>query len=506
MEVISNLLQGFNSAMLPFNLAVCFFGALFGTIVGVLPGIGPTAAMALLLPLSFSFSPTASLILLAGIYYGAMYGGSTTSILLNMPGEAASAITCIDGYQMAKKGRGGAALAIAGIGSWVAGTIAIVGLMFFAPSLSKMALMFGPPEYFAIAALGLLLLNNLTGGPFIKSTFVMIIGLMLGTVGLEISSGYSRFTFGILSLFEGVQLIPVLMGLFGMAEVFETIKENSQNVQVMKVKFRELYPTKGELKRSVWPIIRGTLIGFPIGLLPGPSGTLASFAAYKLEKTVSPAKKEFGKGAIEGVAAAESANNAASTGSMIPLFALGLPFAPPVAILLSGLMIHGIAPGPLFISQHADIFWAVIASMYLGNVMLIILNLPLVGIFASLIKTPPKILMPIISAIMLIGAYSLNNSLFDVGVLLFFGIIGYYMKKSDFEPSPLVIGLVLGPFLEESLMQGLGIMNGNFFAFFTRPISAVLLGIAILLLLWGLGGNVIKRLIVKQNSQLEGGM
>jgi putative tricarboxylic transport membrane protein len=497
MEVINNLLRGFLSASTPYHLLICFFGALVGTVVGVLPGIGPTAAMALLLPLSFTLSPTASLILLAGIYYGSMYGGSTTSILLNMPGEAASAITCVDGYKMAKKGRGGAALAVAAIGSWVAGTVAIVGLMLFAPPLSKFALMFGPQEYFGLAVLGLLLLNNLTGGSFIKSTFLMIVGLMLGTVGIEISSGYSRFTFGVLELFEGVDLIPVLMGVFGLAEILETVRSKPENLQVMKVKFRDLYPTKSELKRSFWPIVRGTLIGFPIGLLPGPSGTLSSFAAYKLEKAVSPAKDELGEGAIEGVAAPEAANNAASTASMVPLFALGLPFAPPVAILLSGLMINGIAPGPLFMTQHADIFWAVIASMYIGNVMLIVLNLPLVGVFASLIKTPPKILMPIISAIMLIGVYSLNNSLFDIAILLVFGLLGCYMKQHGYEPAPLVIGLVLGSFLEESLLQGLAIMDGNFFAFFTRPISAVLLGLASIVLLWGLFGGLIQKLMAK---------
>lgn len=495
MDVITNLLHGFALAATPENLFMCFIGAFLGTVTGVLPGIGPTAAMALLLPVSFGLSPTASLIMLAGIYYGAMYGGSTTSILLNMPGEAASAITCIDGYRMARKGRAGAALAVAAIGSWVAGTVGVIGLMLFAPSLAKAALLFGPPEYFAIAVLGLLLLSNLTDGQFSKSTIMVVIGIMLGTVGIDLSSGFNRFTFGTASLLDGIELIPVLMGLFGLSEVFSLISAPSDSIGVLNVKFKELYPTKAELKKSIAPITRGTLLGFPIGLLPGPSGTLASFAAYKLEKSVSKHPEEFGKGAIEGVAGPESANNAASTGSMVPLFALGLPFAPPAAILLSGLLIHGISPGPLFVTQHADIFWTVIASMYIGNVMLIVLNLPLVGVFASLIKTPPAILMPMITGIMLIGAYSVNNSLFDVALLIIFGLIGFIMKKYNYEPAPLIVGLVLGPILEESLLQGLNIVHGNFLQFFFRPISGVLLTLAIIVTMWSLIGRHVKKLV-----------
>ena len=485
MEALSGLLGGFVMALSMDNLLVCFIGSLLGTITGVLPGVGPTAAMALLIPVSFGLSPTASLILLAAIYYGAMYGGSTTSILLNIPGEAASVVTCIDGYRMARKGRAGAALAVAAIGSWIAGTIAVIGLMLFAPPLAKFALMFGPPEYFAVALLGLILLSNMTGN-FIRSILSVVLGLMLATVGIDLVSGSTRFTFGFSELLDGVEFAPVIMGLFGFSEVLSVVGSSNPNVEVIKVKFRDLYPTWKEIKRSIGPVFRGTLIGFPIGLLPGPSGTLASFAAYKLEKSVSKHPEEFGQGAIEGVAGPESANNAASTSSLIPLFALGLPFAPPVAILLSGLMIHGISPGPMFVTDHPEIFWTVIASMYLGNVMLLVLNLPLVGVFASLIKTPPKILMPIITAIIFVGAYSVNGSLFDVALLIIFGVVGYVMKKCDFEPAPLIVGLVLGRLFEESLRQGLGLVNGKFILFFQRPITLILFILSALIVAWSL--------------------
>jgi len=488
LEIIANLFQGFETAISPMNILACFIGALLGTATGVLPGIGPTAAMALLLPMTFGLPPTASLIMLAGIYYGAMYGGSTTSILLNMPGEAASMVTCFDGYQMARKGRAGAALAVSAIGSWVAGTLGIVGLMLFAPNLADIALRFGPPEYFAITLVGLLTLNNLTGDSFIKATIMMLIGMMIGTVGMDALSGFRRFAFTP-ELIDGIDVVPVLMGLFGLGEVFSIMSKPGGIIEVLKVKFRDLYPTLQEMKRSIMPILRGSLIGFPVGLLPGPAAVLASMASYKVEKSVSKNPEEFGKGAIEGVAAPEAANNAASSGAMVPLFALGLPFAPPAAMLLSGFMIHGINPGPTFITEHADLFWAVIASMYLGNIMLIVLNLPLVGVFASLINIPPRILMPIITGIMVIGAYSLNNSVFDIGILLLFGILGYFMKRVDYPQAPLIIGLVLGPMFENNLRQGLLLVHGNFLQFFHRPITAVLLIICIILITWGIIGR-----------------
>lgn len=499
--VIANLLQGFGDAITPINILACFMGALLGTVTGVLPGIGPAAAMALLLPVTFGLPPETSLIMLAGIYYGAMYGGSTTSILLNMPGETASLVTCFDGYQMAKKGRAGAALAVSALGSWFAGTIAIIGLMLFAPFLARVALTLGSQEYFAIALLGLLLLNNLTGDSFLKATVMLVAGLMISTVGTEIISGYTRFSFGSISLTDGFDVVPVLMGLFGLAEVFVVLGNKSKAGEVLKVRFRDLYPTLGEIKKSLKPILRGSLIGFPIGLLPGPAHILSTFISYKVEKSVSRHPEEFGKGAIEGVAGPESANNAASTGAMIPLFALGLPFTVQAAIMISALRVHGITPSPLLISQHGDIFWAVIASMYIGNVMLVALNLPLVGIFASLIRTPTYILMPVIIGIMIIGSYSMNGNIFDVWVLLICGILGFAMKLVNYPTVPLIIGLVLGPMFEESLRQGLILSRGSLSVFVQRPVTEVIMILTLVVVIWGISGKSIKKFIAKKRAQ-----
>ena len=484
MDVISNLGQGFALALTLNNLLACFIGVLIGTIVGVLPGIGPVGAMALLLPFSFGMDTGSSLILLAGIYYGSMYGGSTTSILLNVPGEAASVVTCLDGYQMAKKGRAGAALAVAGIGSFVAGTVGIVLLMLFAPPLGQAALAFGPPEYFGISVVGMLLLSNLSGDSFLKSFLIFTIGMMISTVGIDAVTGFNRLSFGVLELTRGVEFLPVAMGLFGMAEIFAIAVEPYSVGALIKVKFRELYPSREELKKSIWPIVRGSFIGFPVGLIPGPAAILSSLISYRVEKGLSSRPEEFGKGAIEGVAGPESANNAASAGAMVPLLALGIPFAPATAVLLGGLMIHGVAPGPTFITSHADLFWLVVASMYIGNIMLLVLNLPLVGVFASLTKVPPKTLIPIVSAIMFIGVYSFNNSLFDIGMLLFFGLLGFLLKSLNYSATPMLVGLVLGPVFEKGLRQGLIMGDGNLLFFLQRPISGTLLGIAALIVIW----------------------
>ena len=449
--------------------------------------------MAILLPFSFGMDPGTGLILLAGIYYGAMYGGSTTSILVNVPGEATSMITCIDGYEMAKKGRAGAALSISAIGSFIAGTVGIVGLMFFAPPLALLALKFGPPEFFALSVFMLLLLSNLTGGSFLRALLMVLSGIMIGTVGTDLISGIDRFTFNSAELSKGIELLPVIMGLFGLSEIFMVSLAPYQAGEAKKVKFKDLYLTKEEAKSSIWPIIRGSAIGFPMGLLPGPSAFLSSLISYKVEKQVSNTPERFGKGAIEGVAGPESANNAASSAAMIPLLALGMPFAPPTALLLGGLMIHGIAPGPLFITQHGDIFWLVVASMYIGNVMLIILNLPLVGVFASLATVPPKYLMPTVATIMVIGSYSVNNSIFDLWVMIIFGVIGLIMKYADFEAAPLIVGLVLGPVFEEGLRKALLMSEGKMMFFLGRPITATLLALSTMLLLWviykGVKGN-----------------
>lgn len=498
MSVMSNLMNGFVLALTPGNLFACFIGVLVGTIIGVLPGIGPVGAMSLLLPFSFGMDPGAGLIMLAGIYYGSMYGGSTTSILLNVPGESVSVVTCLDGYQMAKKGKAGAALSVAAIGSWVAGTLGVVGLMLFAPALGRFALSFGPPEYFAIALVGVLLLSNLTGDSFFKSFLMVIVGMMISTIGTDPLTGFNRLVFGMPELSRGIDMLPVAMGAFGLAEIFAIAVTPYTTEDMIKVKLKDLYPSKQELKESVGPILRGSLIGFPMGLLPGPAAVISSLISYKVEKTVSKHPDEFGHGAIAGVAGPESANNSASAGAMVPLLALGIPFTAPVAMLLGGLMIHGITPGPLFIKQNPELFWVVIASMYIGNVMLLILNLPLVGLFASLTKTPPNILMPIVTAIMLVGAYSVNNSTFDIGLLLIFGFFGYLLKMFDIPSAPLVIGLVLGGIFETGLRQGLVLVDGNFLNFFSRPISAVTLGFAILILVYMIIKNAV-RLTTKQN-------
>jgi len=497
MDVLTNLTQGFVTAMSMQNLTACFIGVLIGTIVGVLPGIGPVGAMALLLPFSFGLDAGTSLILLAGIYYGAMYGGSTTSILINVPGEAASVVTCMDGYQMAKKGRAGAALAVAAIGSWVAGTVGVLLMMLFAPMLGEAALAFGPQEYFAIAVLGMLLLSNLTGDSFVRSLLMFVLGMMISTIGIDAVTGYNRLSFGVLSLTRGVEFLPCAMGLFGMAEVFAIALRPYDVGNLIKVRFRELYPSRDELKRSIAPIARGSLLGFPIGLIPGPAAILSSLVSYRLEKGLAKRPDEFGKGAIEGVAGPESANNAAAAGAMVPLLALGIPFAPATAVLLGGLMIHGVAPGPTFMTSHASLFWLVVASMYIGNLMLLILNLPLVGVFASLTKVPPKTLIPVVTVVMLIGAYSLNNSYFDVFMLLLFGVLGFVLKVLDFSATPVLVGLVLGPVFEKGLRQAMILSDGNFFALFQRPISGTLLVLAILIALWAVFGTA-KRVVLEK--------
>ena len=481
---LSNLLTAFASCFSGENLLACFIGVLTGTIVGVLPGIGPVGAMALLLPFSYGMSSGAGLIMFAGIYYGSMYGGSTTSILLNIPGESVSVITCLDGYKMAKKGRAGAALSVAAIGSFVAGTFGIVMLMCFAPPLARAALRFSSPEFFAISLLGVLLLSNLTGDSFVKSFLMIIVGMAISCIGMDPLTGYNRLTFGIPELTRGIDMLPISMGAFGLAEVLATAVEPYSTGELIKVKMRDLYPTKKEIKESVFAVVRGSILGFFIGLIPGPSAVISSVVSYKMEKTVSKHPEEFGEGAIAGVAGPESANNAASSGAMIPLLALGLPFNANTAMLLTGLMIHGITPGPLFITDHADLFWLCIASMYIGNVMLLILNLPLVGVFAKLTNTPANILMPLVTALMLVGAFSVNNSMMDVILTLVFGLAGFALKYLNIPAAPLVIGLVLGSICEEGLRQGLIMCDGNFLGFFTRPISGTILGLSVILCLF----------------------
>jgi putative tricarboxylic transport membrane protein len=478
MGPIDGLAYGFSIALLPGNLFACFVGVLVGTIVGVLPGIGPVGAMALLLPSTFAMDPASALIMLAGIYYGAMYGGSTTSILVNVPGEAGSVVTLLDGYQMTKKGRAGAALTIAAVGSFVAGSLGVIGIMLAAGWLADVAIQFGPPEYFAITLGGLLLLSRLTGGSLVTAFVMVSIGLALGTVGMDSISALRRFTFGSVQLSQGVELVPVIMGVYGVAEILLLAEEGIAKTKIAGVKLRELLPTREEWRRSTMPIARGSVVGFISGLVPGPAAVLSTFIAYAVEKRVSKTPEKFGTGMVEGVAGPEAANNAATAGAMVPLLSLGIPFSPATAILLGALVIHGLQPGPLMISQRPEVFWGFIASMYIGNLMLLILNLPMVSLFVSVLRLPQHILGTLVLLLCLVGAYSLSNSFLDLWVLAIFGVLGYALRKLRVDPSPMVVALVLGPMMEKTLRQALFLTRGSVLDLVTRPLSATILILA----------------------------
>ena len=496
METLTLLMNGFAQCFTLERMLACVAGVLVGTLTGVLPGIGVTGAMALLLPISFGMDATTALILFAGIYYGAMYGGSTTSILVNLPGEAASVITCLDGNQMAKKGRAGAALSIAAWGSFFAGTLGIVALTFLAEKISGLALTFRSPEYFSVCVLGLILLTNLTGKNPLKSLLMVMVGLMLGTVGMDDVFGVSRFDFGNMFLKRGIEFGVVAMAVFGINELLGTLLEpQEENVHIEKVKLSELYPNKEEWKRSIGPIIRGSVLGFLIGLIPGPAGTLASFSSYALEKKVSKHPEEFGHGAFEGVAGPESSNNAASSAAFVPLLSLGLPFAPPSALLLTAFITHGIQPGPTLITQHPDVFWGLIASMYIGNVLLLIINLPMVGVFATLLRCPSKILMPIVMVITFTGAFATNGTTFDILVLIVLGVVSYIISKYGYSMAPLAVGICMASQLEQRFQQTMIMLRGNFGNIVRYPISCVILGAAVLLLLMSLLKPVKKILV-----------
>ncbi len=473
--------MGFQLAFQPINFMFCFFGVLIGTLVGVLPGLGPVAAMSLLLPVTFHVPPVSAIIMLSGIYYGAMYGGSTTSILVNIPGEAASVVTCLDGYQMARQGRAGPALGISAFGSFIAGTLSILGLMFIGPFLAAGALRFGPPEYFAIMILGLTILTFLASGPMWKALLMAAFGLFLSTIGMDNVSGIARLSFNIEELVDGIGLVPVVMGLFGISEVMVNV-ESSMERSIFATKIKNILPTLNDWIASLGPIIRGTILGFFLGVLPGGGAVISSFVSYAVEKKVSKHPEKFGTGTIEGVAGPESANNAATGGAFIPLLSLGIPSNAVMALLLGALIIHGIQPGPLLIKEHPDIFWGTVASMYLGNILLLILNLPLIGLWVKILKVPYPVLFPLILLFCLIGSYSLNNSITDVILMNIFGLIGYFFRKFRYEAAPLVLALVLGPIMENSLRQSLLMSSGSPFIFLNRPISSVILITAFLLL------------------------
>jgi putative tricarboxylic transport membrane protein len=487
MSTIEFLFQGFHVAFQWHNLLFAFIGVLIGTAVGVLPGIGPMNGVALLLPITASLTSILSpeqaaasaIILLAGIYYGAMYGGSTTSILLNTPGESASVMTTLDGYQMAKQGRAGAALAISAIGSFVAGIASLIGLILLAKPLSMLAIKFGPAEYFSLMVLGLLAVSGLVGKSMTKALMMLIVGLMLGTVGVDAVSGSARFTYDIPVLYSGLSFLTIAVGLFALGEVFKTILEKDQSDGEMS-KIGRILPTKKDMKDSAGPIARGSILGFFIGILPGAGATIASSFSYVLEKKLSKNPERFGKGAIEGVAAPETANNAAAGGALIPLLTLGIPGSGTTAILMGAFIMYNITPGPLLFQNHPNVVWGLIASMFVGNLMLLILNLPLVKVFAKLVDTPTKYLLPLIIAFSVFGVYAVQFTTFDLMLLLICGVFGYFLAKNDFPLPPLVLALVLGPMLENNMMRALTLSNGDYMIFLQKPVSAVFLILAIL--------------------------
>jgi putative tricarboxylic transport membrane protein len=438
MDILNYIFFGLQVALEPMNLLYCFIGVFTGTLIGVLPGIGPVGTMSLLLPATFRISPVGAIIMLGGIYYGAQYGGSTTSILVNIPGEASSVVTCLDGYQMARKGRAGPALGISAIGSFIGGTLAIVGLMFVAYPLAKVALSFGPPEYFGLMCVGLVVVTFLAQGSMYKALMMALLGLLLGFVGLDLFTATPRFTFGVNELMDGVGIVPLVMGLFGISEILVNMEQPLQR-EIYETKIKGLFPTIQDWVVCKWAILRGTLIGFFLGILPGGGAVISAFASYAIEKRFSKYPEKFGTGVIEGVAAPETANNAAAQASFIPLLSLGIPPNVVMAVLFGGLLIHGIQPGPLLIQKHPDLFWGVVMSMYVGNIMLLALNLPLIGMWVKVLKVPYTILFPLILLFCLIGVYSVNNSIIDIYLMIFFGIVGYVMQKFGFEPAPLVL-------------------------------------------------------------------
>ena len=480
MDFLGNLATGFATALSLSNLLYAAAGAFLGTAIGVLPGLGPPATIALLLPFTFTIDPVPAVIMLAGIFYGAQYGGSTTSILLNIPGEAASVVTCLDGYQMARKGRAGPALGISALGSFIAGSLGVLGISIVAPALARFAVKFGPPEYFSLVFLGLIMAVYLSQESLLKGLLMGAFGLILGTVGIDPVFGVHRFTFGSLMLMEGFEFVIVAMGLFGISEILINL-ESPEVRDIYKTPIRGLFPNREDWKHCWAAVLRGSLFGFFIGVLPGGGATISSFVAYAAEKRISKRPELFGQGVIEGVAAPEAANNAASTSSFIPLLTLGVPGNAATAMIFIALMIHGIRPGPFLIQEHPQLFWGVIASMYIGNIILLGLNLPLIGLWVRLLKVPYRILAVVVVVMCGIGAYTVNNSAWDVGAMVAFGVLGYLMRKGGYPPAPLVLALLLGPILERSLQQSLMASEGSPLVFLERPISAAFLAVAGLL-------------------------
>ena len=481
-ETLQNLLLGFSVALSPSVLVYAFVGCVIGTLVGMLPGLGPLAGISLLLPATFGLNPIVSIVLLSGVYYGAMYGGSTTSILMRIPGEAASVITCVDGYAMTQRGRAGPALAIAAIGSFAAGTFGVIGLMLLAPTLASFALRFGPPEYTALLMIGFLVLAYMSGGSMLKTLAMAVFGLVLGMIGIDTMSGYTRFSYGLVELGDGVGIVPVAVGLFGVSEILLTAGQPTPP-KVQKPTLRQLIPSREEFLLSVGPVARGSLLGFMIGIIPGSAHIISSFVSYGIERRLSKHPERFGNGAIEGVAGPESANNAAATGAFIPMMALGIPTSPVMAVMIAALMLNGISPGPMLISQEPELFWGFVASMYVGNVVLLILNLPMVGLFVNLLRVPYSYLYPCVLCFCILGTYSVNSSTLDVWIMLVMGGIGYVFRKFDYDLAPVALGLILAPMLELSLRQSLAMSAGDYTIFVNRPISLTLFVLGVLLFL-----------------------
>jgi putative tricarboxylic transport membrane protein len=480
MDIASGLLLGLQVALQPANLLYCFIGVLLGTLVGVLPGVGPAATIALLLPVTAGMPPEAGVVLLAGIYYGSMYGGSTTSILVNIPGEAASVVTCIDGHRMAQQGRAGPALGIAAIGSFIAGTVGIVALTLLSAPLAKVAVSFGPAEYFSLMVLGLVLIGCLSAGSLAQAALTASLGIVLGLVGSDLVSGAMRFTFDVPALVEGIDVVTLVIGLFGVSEVMVNLEQRMQR-SVVTTRVNGLLPTREDWRASGKPIARGSVLGFMLGLLPGGGGVIASFLSYALEKRVSKTPERFGHGAIEGVAGPEAANNAAASASFIPLLTLGIPPNVILGILLGAFMIQGVTPGPLMMVNHPQVFWGVIGSMYVGNLMLLVLNLPLIGIWVQLLRVPYGVLFPLILVFCTVGVYGTTGSTFQLFQMGLFGVLGYLLRRGGYDLTPLVIGFVLGPLLELHLRRGLMTSAGDWSFFLTRPVSAACLALALVL-------------------------
>ena len=482
MDLLQNLMLGAGVALTPTNLAYCFLGTVLGTLIGVLPGIGPVATIAMLLPITFTLPPIAALIMLAGIYYGAQYGGSTSAILVNLPGESSSVVTCLDGYQMARQGRAGPALGIAALGSFFAGCISTLVVAVLGPYLAGMALKFGPAEYFSLMLLGLISAVVLASGSLLKALGMIVIGLLLGLVGTDVNSGAERFTFGVPALSDGINFVVVAMGLFGFAEIIVNLEQREKR-QVFTSNVQNLLPSRADIRAAIGPILRGTGLGSVLGILPGGGALLSSFAAYTLEKKIAADPTRFGRGAIEGVAAPEAANNAGSQTSFIPLLTLGIPSNAVMALMVGAMTIHGIAPGPQVMTKNPELFWGMIASMWIGNLMLVILNLPLIGIWIKLLTVPYRMLYPSILLFCCIGVYSLANNPVDIILTVVFGVLGYAFMKLGCEPAPLLLGFILGPLMEENLRRAMLMSRGDPMIFVSRPISLSMLLVALALLL-----------------------